>query len=100
VVSGKTGKEIGHALARSPDTIAAQMRSARRKFGVTSRTALAVRAAETGISADPPGNELGSAGPSARTSTAARLRVSCWRSGDEAELPGRSRRRTGDSTGK
>lgn len=53
MVSGKTDKEIGRALARSPDTIAVQLRSAPRKFGVTSRTALAVRAAETGISADP-----------------------------------------------
>lgn len=32
-VSGKTDKEIARALARSPDTIAAQLRSARRKFG-------------------------------------------------------------------
>ncbi|MEQ4302211.1 AAA family ATPase [Plantactinospora sp. B6F1] len=42
LVTGKTNREIGQALSRSPKTVAAQLNSAMRKLGVTSRTALAV----------------------------------------------------------
>jgi len=54
VINGQTNKEIAHALARSPRTVGGQLSSAMRKFGVSSRTALAVRAAEADISPGPP----------------------------------------------
>jgi DNA-binding CsgD family transcriptional regulator len=49
VLSGLTNPEIAQALSRSPKTVAAQLNSAMRKFGVTSRTALAVKAVEAGV---------------------------------------------------
>jgi DNA-binding CsgD family transcriptional regulator/tetratricopeptide (TPR) repeat protein len=49
VVAGHTTRQIAEQLSRSPDTVYSQLRSAMRKLGVPSRTALAVRAAELGI---------------------------------------------------
>lgn len=54
LVSGLTNKEIGKLLVLSPKTIARHLDSARRKLGVTSRTALAVKAVEAGIVPDEP----------------------------------------------
>jgi DNA-binding CsgD family transcriptional regulator len=42
VAQGMTNRQIAQALSRSPKTVAAQLNSAMRKRGVTSRTALAV----------------------------------------------------------
>ncbi|SDU61759.1 ATP-binding protein [Jiangella alkaliphila] len=49
VATGRTNREIADALSRSPKTVAAQLNSAMRKLGVTSRTALAVKAIEAGL---------------------------------------------------
>jgi DNA-binding CsgD family transcriptional regulator len=49
VVAGHTTRQIAEQLSRSPDTVYSQLRSAMRKLGVPSRTALALRAAELGI---------------------------------------------------
>ncbi|MGD6699308.1 LuxR C-terminal-related transcriptional regulator, partial [Xanthomonas citri pv. citri] len=49
VVTGRTNREIARAVSRSPKTVAAQLNSAMRKLGVTSRTALAVLAVEAGL---------------------------------------------------
>jgi DNA-binding CsgD family transcriptional regulator len=49
VVAGRTTREIAGDLCRSPDTVYTQLRSAMRKLGVSSRTALAVHAAEAGL---------------------------------------------------
>lgn len=49
---GRTSQEIAQALSRSPNTVDTQVKSAMRKFGVSSRAALAVRAAEAGLDAD------------------------------------------------
>jgi DNA-binding CsgD family transcriptional regulator/tetratricopeptide (TPR) repeat protein len=46
---GHTSQEIARALFRSPKTVDTQVRSAMRKLRVSSRTALAVRVAETGV---------------------------------------------------
>ncbi len=55
LVSGLTNKEIAELLVLSPKTIARHLDSARRKLGVSSRTALAVKAVEAGIvPPDPP----------------------------------------------
>lgn len=54
VGTGQTNKEIAAALHRAPATVAAQLRSAMRKLGVSSRTALAVRAAQDGVDLDRP----------------------------------------------
>ena len=58
VVAGRTSREIGQALCRSPKTVDTQLKSAMRKLGTSSRTALAVRAAELGIApgSQPQGN--------------------------------------------
>lgn len=48
---GRTNQEIAQTLFRSPNTIDTQVKSAMRKLGVSSRTALAVRAAEAGVAA-------------------------------------------------
>jgi DNA-binding NarL/FixJ family response regulator len=62
VADGRTSREIGHALHRSPKTVDMQVKSAMRKLGVTSRTALAARVTAmggTGGSArGPTGDEL------------------------------------------
>jgi DNA-binding CsgD family transcriptional regulator len=44
VAAGHTNKQIAGALRRSPDTVATQLKSAMRKLGVDTRTALAVSA--------------------------------------------------------
>lgn len=49
VVTGRSNREIADALSRSPRTIEAQVKSAMRKLGVTSRTALAVAAVKSGV---------------------------------------------------
>jgi DNA-binding CsgD family transcriptional regulator len=49
VIAGNTNKEIARALCRSPDTVATQLKSAMRKLGVSTRTALAVRATAAGV---------------------------------------------------
>ncbi|RPF21343.1 ATP-binding protein [Myceligenerans xiligouense] len=49
VVAGHTNREIGRILAKSPATVDQQLRAAMRKLKVTSRTALAVLAVETGV---------------------------------------------------
>ncbi|NLU80139.1 AAA family ATPase [Micromonospora sp. HNM0581] len=51
VVAGKTNREIGRALAKSSATVDQQVRSAMRKLGVSTRTALAVAAVAAGVSA-------------------------------------------------
>jgi DNA-binding CsgD family transcriptional regulator len=47
LLSGLTNREIAVALSRSPRTVAAQLNSAMRKHGVTTRTALAMAFAQT-----------------------------------------------------
>lgn len=49
LLNGLTNREIAAALFRSPKTVAAQLKSAMRKHGVTTRTALALSAAEAGL---------------------------------------------------
>jgi DNA-binding CsgD family transcriptional regulator len=51
MLDGMTNRQIASELSKSPDTVAAQLKSAMRKYGVTSRTALAVSVtqAEAGI---------------------------------------------------
>ncbi|MBE1876667.1 ATP-binding protein [Myceligenerans pegani] len=49
VATGKTNREISRILAKSPATVDQQLRAAMRKLKVTSRTALAVTAVETGV---------------------------------------------------
>ena len=49
LVGGRTNREIGQVLFLSPKTVARHLNSAMRKLGVTSRTAAAVRAIETGV---------------------------------------------------
>jgi DNA-binding NarL/FixJ family response regulator len=46
---GMTNRQIAAELSRSPKTVAAQLNSAMRKYGVTSRTALAVSATQAGL---------------------------------------------------
>lgn len=53
LLTGLTNREIAGALSRSPKTVAAQLNSAMRKHGVSSRTALAVSVAQAGIAAAP-----------------------------------------------
>lgn len=47
LLNGLTNREIAVALSRSPKTVAAQLNSAMRKHGVTTRTALAVAFAQS-----------------------------------------------------
>lgn len=63
VVTGQTDREIGKALFLSPKTIASHVGSAMRKLQASSRTALAVRAVEAGIVAEPSAASV--SGPSA-----------------------------------
>jgi DNA-binding CsgD family transcriptional regulator/tetratricopeptide (TPR) repeat protein len=53
VATGQTNRQIAALTHRSPATVATQLQSAMRKLGVSSRTALAVRAAQAGIVPDP-----------------------------------------------
>ena len=59
-VAGHSAREIAEELYRSPDTVYTQLRSARRKLGVSANTALAVRASEVGVNL---GDEAGSSSP-------------------------------------
>jgi DNA-binding CsgD family transcriptional regulator len=52
MTEGRTSREIGEALRRSPKTVDTQIRSAMRKLGATSRAALVARAADLGIAPD------------------------------------------------
>jgi DNA-binding NarL/FixJ family response regulator len=55
VVQGCTNRAIAELLSLSPKTVARHLESARKKLDVTTRTALAVKATETGIlPEDPP----------------------------------------------
>lgn len=49
LVEGLTNRQIAEVLVVSAQTIASQVKSAMRKMGVTSRTALAVRVVESGL---------------------------------------------------
>jgi DNA-binding NarL/FixJ family response regulator len=49
LAAGQTRRQIAEALFRSPKTVDEQLRSAMRKLGVTSRTALAAIAAEADV---------------------------------------------------
>ncbi len=49
LVSGGTNAAIAEQLFLSPKTVARHLESAMRKLGVSTRTALAVRAVETGM---------------------------------------------------
>lgn len=49
VVSGRTNREVARRLGKSPQTVAEQLRSAMRKLGAPSRTALAVHAVAAGL---------------------------------------------------
>ncbi|MFJ5304399.1 helix-turn-helix transcriptional regulator [Streptomyces sp. NPDC088350] len=49
MLTGLTNPAIARTLSRSPKTVAAQLNSAMRKYGVTSRTALAVSLTQAGI---------------------------------------------------
>ncbi|MFJ2397247.1 ATP-binding protein [Streptomyces sp. NPDC087843] len=49
MLGGLTTPEIAQLLSRSPKTVAAQLNSAMRKYGVSSRTALAVGLTQAGI---------------------------------------------------
>lgn len=48
VLQGLTNRRIAVELSRSPSTVTAQLKSAMRKYGVTSRTALAVAVTQAG----------------------------------------------------
>lgn len=49
VAEGRTNREIADALYRSPKTVSGQLQAAMRKLGVSSRTALALAAAEASV---------------------------------------------------
>lgn len=57
MLAGLTNPEIARTLARSPKTITVQLKSAMRKHGVASRTALAVSAIQAGIEPAAPAEE-------------------------------------------
>ncbi|MFE4922850.1 AAA family ATPase [Streptomyces sp. NPDC056661] len=48
LLQGLTNRQIAAELSRSPSTVTAQLKSAMRKYGVTSRTALAVHVTQAG----------------------------------------------------
>ncbi|WP_326633345.1 AAA family ATPase [Streptomyces sp. NBC_01761] len=48
MLQGMTNRQIAVELSRSPSTVTAQLKSAMRKYGVTSRTALAVNVTQAG----------------------------------------------------
>jgi DNA-binding CsgD family transcriptional regulator/tetratricopeptide (TPR) repeat protein len=52
VIDGRTNRQIAEALVLSPKTVANHVDSLMRKLGVSSRTALAVRAVEAGVVSD------------------------------------------------
>jgi DNA-binding CsgD family transcriptional regulator len=49
MLDGMTNRQIAEKLSKSPETVAAQLKSAMRKYGVTSRTALAVSLTQAGV---------------------------------------------------
>ena len=49
MLDGMTNRQIAEKLSKSPETVAAQLKSAMRKYGVTSRTALAVSLTQEGV---------------------------------------------------
>ncbi|HEY1919847.1 MAG TPA: AAA family ATPase [Streptosporangiaceae bacterium] len=57
VATGRTNREIAQILCRSPNTVAVQLNSALRKLGISSRTALAVWAVDTGVAANSGGKK-------------------------------------------
>jgi DNA-binding CsgD family transcriptional regulator len=56
LVQGLTNREIADRLYLSPKTVARHLDSLRKKLEVTSRTALAVKAVESGLVPEPPGS--------------------------------------------
>jgi DNA-binding CsgD family transcriptional regulator len=54
LVRGRSNRDIADELYLSPKTVAGHVASAMRKLGAASPAALAARAVETGITADPP----------------------------------------------
>ena len=49
LIDGRTNRQVAEELVLSPKTVANHVDSLMRKLGVSSRTALAVRAVEDGI---------------------------------------------------
>lgn len=69
VIVGHTNKEIASILFRSPRTVEGQLKSAMRKLGVTSRTALAVAALDKAAGAGQSGDGDRSPAPGGRRLT-------------------------------
>jgi len=61
IIVGRSNREIAQALSRSPKTVDMQLGSAMRKLGVSTRTALAVRAIEADVIADGLDDDAGGA---------------------------------------
>lgn len=57
LLNGMSNREIALELSRSPKTVAAQLNSAMRKHGVSSRTALAVVVTQRMLNPDSPGEQ-------------------------------------------
>ena len=53
LIDGRTNRQVAEELVLSPKTVANHVDSLMRKLGVSSRTALAVRAVETGLVSGP-----------------------------------------------
>ncbi|MGW4798370.1 ATP-binding protein [Nonomuraea sp. NPDC004297] len=66
LITGLGNKAIAEALSRSPKTVAAQVNSAMRKLGVSSRTALAVAAVQAGLGPEEPADGPGDGSPDER----------------------------------
>jgi DNA-binding NarL/FixJ family response regulator len=49
MLDGMTNRQIAQELSKSPKTVTAQLASAMRKYGVTSRTALAMSVTQAGV---------------------------------------------------
>jgi DNA-binding NarL/FixJ family response regulator len=49
MLDGMTNRQIAQQLSKSPKTVTAQLASAMRKYGVTSRTALAMSVTQAGV---------------------------------------------------
>jgi DNA-binding CsgD family transcriptional regulator len=59
MLDGMTNRQIAQELSKSPNTVAAQLKSAMRKYGVTSRTALAVSVTQAEVQLCPFFNPFG-----------------------------------------